>query len=341
MAGRVRFWWGAARARLSGSGSVSSVMEPAPDENDTTWWREGAYLILGLPARGFLWFLVGLQWVLSYTPRWVPDLARFTRSDDLRQFHSTLVGWLDQNLGLIESDAPWLNRTGSWVFDRCYTSAPAKRGNAFEFLTFPRPYPQVRCEREVTAVYGFDGSLPDRLTGLITALAAAGWQENSVWTPLRDFARGGGLGELPKPPYERLRWSPVPGLGPPQALNLAGDSYPIDDGRAELAIGWISRGQPAELLSTRFFPQPGDHGPTANLDWAKPLRWPADLASANAVYRPVEISEAGVSDLAGRAVARHEHAVAIRIAVEYYYPKPAATARLRYGLRPTLPTQPL
>jgi len=85
------------------------------------------YLILGLLGRGFLWSLVGLQWLLGHLPRRVPDLARLTRDADFGRLHSVWADWLDQNLGLIESGAPWLDRTGSWVFDRCYTSAPATR----------------------------------------------------------------------------------------------------------------------------------------------------------------------------------------------------------------------
>jgi hypothetical protein len=74
------------------------------------------------------------------------------------------------------------------------------------------------------------------------------------------------------------------------------------------------------------------------VDRGRRLGWPADLASANAVYRPVEISDTSVADLAERAVARHQHAVAIRIAVEYYYPKLGPTDRLTSRVRPTMPT---
>jgi|SRR5580693_6808964 hypothetical protein len=70
------------------------------------------YLIPELLGRGFLWSLVGLQWLLGHLPRRVPDLARFTRDADFGRLHSVWADWLDQNLGLIESGAPWLDRTG-------------------------------------------------------------------------------------------------------------------------------------------------------------------------------------------------------------------------------------
>jgi hypothetical protein len=292
--------------------------------------------ILAWPAMVLFW---GLLLLLNNWPRWVPDLARFTRSAGFGQLHSAWEGWLDRNFELIENGAPWLDRAGSWVFDCCHTSELATGGGGLDWGSIPRPPPEVRCERAVTAVYGFDGSLRDRFAGLAAALAAAGWEEDDSWTRLGEVSRREEGRGLPGSYVERFRWSPVPGPGLPPGLSPASADYYWARkglGSVEMGVGWISRGQPAGLLTTRHYDQPGDRGRTANLEWAKSHGWPGDLVAANAVYRPVEISGADVDELAGRAVARHEHAVAIRITAHYYRNAGLAGDRLRKRLRPVV-----
>lgn len=67
-----------------------------------------------------------------------------------------------------------------------------------------------------------------------------------------------------------------------------------------MGIGWASRGEAAELATTRETSRPGD--PRA----------------ATATYRPVDIAGDDTRQLTPHALARREHALAIRVDITYY-----------------------
>jgi hypothetical protein len=292
--------------------------------------------ILEAPLALLLWIIVGFGWLVARWPRRVPDLARFTGGRRFTRLHAAWAGWLDDNFRVIEDGAPWLDRAGAWVFDRCHTSAPGTRGRPLEFVALPRPPVEVRCERDVTVVYGFDGRLSARLSVLGEALAAAGWREGGTVVSLPELSARSGRGELPLDVH--LDWSPLPGIGLAPGQSPTGESYTVGDGWVEMGIGWISREESAAELRTFRFGQPGDRGRTANLEEARQLGWPADLTAANIIYQPVEVSPAGLDELAARAVARHEYAIAIRITGHYYPNAEARDERLPRRLRPIRPT---
>jgi len=285
-------------------------------------------------ARPALAAVILLIWLYRSWPRWVPDLARLTRSREFGHLQSASAAWLERNFELIERAAPWLDRAGRWVCDRCHTSWES----GLPWVQLPRPAPRAGCSREVTAVYGFDGSLPAGLAGLAAALAAAGWGEGGsggAWVPLRDLARRQVPDYLPEPPVWPGRWSPVPGLGVPPGLELASlHTYQDARGWLDMGIGWASRGPQAELVTTRAGQDPGDRGLPARRDQARALGWPDDLRAASALYQPVEIGGTGVDQLAARALARHEHAAAIRIKIHYYPNVTTGQRRLRRRLLP-------
>jgi hypothetical protein len=275
-----------------------------------------------------------LMWLYRSWPRRVPDLARLTRTGEFGQLQSASAAWLERNFELVERGAPWLERAGCWVCDRCHTSWET----GLPWLQLPRPGPWVGCGREVTVVYGFDGSLPGRLAGLAVALAAAGWGEDGyggAWVPLRDLARPQRSEQLPEPPVWPCRWSPVPGLALPPGLELESiHSYRADRGWLDMGLGWVSRGGQAELVTSRAAGEPGDRGLPASRDRTRALGWPDDLRTAGALYQPVEIGGTGVDQLAARALARHQHAAAIRIKIHYYPNVTTGQQRLRRRLLP-------
>jgi hypothetical protein len=226
--------------------------------------------------------------VIAFSPRRVPDLGRFTRSRSFGQLQSAAAAWADQNFELIEGGAPWLDRAGRWVLDRCQTGLGSRSA-----LQIPRDPPTLTCTREVTAVYGLDGNLDARLAELATVLCRAGWgdRQSDTTVPLRDLAHR-------QPPRGHVNWSPADGVCLPAVLETMPPPRQV---RLEMGIGWISRGKPtAELVTTRAGGRPG--APRA----------------ATATYRPVEVGGSDVGDLADRALARHQHAIAIRISTGYY-----------------------
>lgn len=192
-----------------------------------------------------------LMWLYRSWPRRVPNLARLTRTGEFGQLQSASAAWLERNFELVQRGAPWLERAGCWVCDRCHTSWDT----GLPWLQFPRPAPWVGCGREVTVVYGFDGTLPGRLAGLAVALATAGWGEDGyggAWVPLRDLARPQRSKYLPEPPVWPCRWSPVGGLALPPGLELESiHSYRADRGWLDMGLGWASRGEQAELVTSR------------------------------------------------------------------------------------------
>jgi hypothetical protein len=243
-------------------------------------------------AGGILLWPVGtafvFAWVHSTDLRRVPSLARLTRRADFGQLQSAAAAWTDHSFELAEGSAPWLDRAGRQVLDRCDTGLNTRP------FSFPPDPPCVTCCRDVTVVYGFDGSLPGRLVELAAALGAVGWGDSSDngTVPLRDL-------DQRKRPVQQVNWSPVEGFGLPAGLEAMPPErrFPLT-GWLYMAIDWASRGE-SRLL-------------------ARQCGWPGDPRPGTATYQPVEIAGTGVDRLAGQALERHEHAITIRIQVSYY-----------------------
>jgi hypothetical protein len=254
-------------------------------------------------------WVFAVLWVAArFWPKTVPDLKRLTRRDDFRSFESAAAAWLDQHFWQIEEGAPWLDRAGRLVSDGCATSL----GSAP--LSFRWEPTSVVCSREVTTVYGADGSLGGRLTELRRALHGAGW------TYVEDHP----VSRLPL--YRSLmwpfRWSPVEVLGLPAGLEtIPPDRQQTVTGRLDMGVGWVSRGEPDDL---RTYTQPSG---------------PPDPRVASATYQPVDVSGSEVARLASQALARHQHAIAVRIKMVYYtnYNVNADPHRLRKRLFPLPP----
>jgi hypothetical protein len=255
-------------------------------------------------ATAALWWPVGMAVAALYvavmvSPRRVPDLARFARSAEFGELQRAAAAWLDQNRELIDRSTPWLDRIGAQVFDRCETSLET-RG-----LKFPRDPPGLTCSRNLTIVYGLDGSLSGPLAELVAVVRAAGWGDTVFTRP--------DPGD--KPPIWGGSWSPGAGIPLPSVLQTMPPQhrFPLE-GFLHMRVGWVSRG---EWLGQMSLPSAG------------PL-------AATATYRPVEISGTDPEELAGQALAQHEHAIAISIEVPYYVDANvnAKPGRLRKRLLP-------
>jgi hypothetical protein len=235
-------------------------------------------------AAAALWWPAGMAVAALYvavmaSPRRVPDLVRFTRSAEFGQLQGAAAAWLDQSWELIDAGAPWLDRVGGQVFDRCETSLQTRA------FSIPRDPPRLTCERGITVVYGLDGSLGGRLAELAAALPAAGWDTTRSTGP--DLDR--------KPAIWGVSWSPGTGVPLPAVL----ETMPPEHRRPlhlHMRISWVSRGDWLGQMSA------GQAGPPA----------------ATATYRPVEITGTDPEQLAAQALARHEHAIAISVLVPYY-----------------------
>ena len=167
------------------------------------------------------------------SPRRVPDLARFTRSASFGQLQSAAAAWAGRNFELIEGGAPWLDRVGCWVFDRCETGQDSRP------LSIPRDPPSVTCTREITVVYGLDDGLDGRLAELAAILGAAGWgdRDGDTTVPMRDL-------DQREPPKWSIDWSPVEGFSFPAVLETMPPGPQV---RAEGMAGYGYRlGQPGE-----------------------------------------------------------------------------------------------
>jgi hypothetical protein len=230
-------------------------------------------------------------WVrTSGLPRRVPNLPRFTRSAEFARLQSAAAAWADRSFELVEQGAPWLDRAGRRVLDRCDTGLDS---HAFSFLPDP---PSVTCCREVTVVYGCDGSLSARLAELASVLGSAGWGDSSDdgTAPIRDLDRR-------KRPVRQVNWAPVQDFGLPAGLEAMPPErrFPLNRW-LYMTISWVSRGKSLVLV------------------WAGERSRPGDPRTGTPTHQPVEVADTGVDQMAGRALERHEHAIAIRIELTYY-----------------------
>jgi hypothetical protein len=223
-----------------------------------------------------------MLWVaLRFLPVRVPDLKRLTRRDEFRSAESRAAASVDQHFRRIEDGAPWLDRAGCWVSDACITSLGSPP------LSLEWNPQSVSCKREVTVVYGTDGNLEDRLAELRAVLQAAGWTIDD-----RMVLFGPSPGESLMWPFD---WSAPDGLSPFPSPAIT----PVL--RRDMGVGWASRDRPSELRTSRETIRSGDS------------------RIATVLYQPVEVGGTSVDILASKALARHQHVIAIRIGEDYYY----------------------
>jgi hypothetical protein len=235
--------------------------------------------------------------VTWFMPRRLPDLARFTASPQFGSCHAPAVEWAGRQFGLIQAGAPWLDLAGRWVDDYCQVRID--KGVDFHLAGIG-----AECFRNLTAVYGADGALPARLSDLDRVLGAAGWGDFFSYGAA--VIPQGSLGSQQQPPVSG-HWQQAPG----SVSSPAGLDTPPPAGERRLPgmrIGWTSRGQPAD-------PQ-----------WTLDGRWhaggtavPSPPREASLYCHRVDCNDADVDELASHALAAHEHAIVIVIAIGYYF----------------------
>jgi hypothetical protein len=237
-------------------------------------------------------------WAFRIWPQRLPDLRWLARRDDFRQLQAGAAAWADRHFERIEASAPWLDPVGRWVADYCQTSQDTRA------FSFPPDPPSTWCKREVTAIYGTDGYLDGRLAQLRAALGAAGWTiaDHMVLFGMRS-------GESLMWPFH---WSASDGLSPSVSLET------IPARGLDMGVGWATRGRRPELRTDRGTIRSGDP------------------RIATAMYQPVEVGGTSMDRLASEALARHQHTIAIRIGIDYYYNSNvnAEPGRLRKRLFP-------
>lgn len=234
------------------------------------------------------------------------NLPRWTGRREFRDVHSTAVTWLDSHFELIEDGAPWLNAVGRRIRDFC-----TGRVRGWEFTIGSVPVKATAgCRRQVTAVYGFDGPLTERIRSLGQALPAAGW-ELSRWQAWQDFDPATAAAAVGLRAQSRVSWMTDRTVGltwqPTEALSLPANLERMRPaGRPPLTptmrVSWASRGQRIGWVG--HVPEPG---------------------TATRNFLPIEVNDARVPDLVDQALARCEHALAVTIDLSYYTnPNPRA-----------------
>ena len=202
--------------------------------------------------------------------------------------------------GAVAGQAFRVDRSGRAVAGQSRKTGvrPVRDGlDSAKFGAFPPDPPIVSCDREITAVYGFDDGLDSRLAEFAAALWSAGWSDTADGGPARPKP-GAGASE---PPVTRFRWQPAPGLGLPAGLELMPPDRRFDlRGWMSMGVGWASRGESADLAHA----------------WESARHY--DPTTASPVYQPVEVGGDAVGALMEQALAGHQHAIAIGIKVGYY-----------------------
>jgi hypothetical protein len=257
---------------------------------------------------------------LLATPKRQLNILRWTRGREFRHVHGVGVAWLDSHFGLIERGAPWLHRVGSDVWDFC-------TGGVQPFFRLEGgSRAGARCIREVTAVYGFDGTLLPLLRSLDQALPPAGWNLGTPALP-QSWADldPGYAATAEKLARHRTRWMTDRRVNPTWRPAEALDYPPDGEGTPpwgqppltpRMRVTWSSRGQ-----ATGWLGDPNKKRPTTR------------------EYVAVEVSESGVRELLEEALARYEHALTVTIKLAYYS-NPNARAWRHRVPRNILPTRP-
>lgn len=250
----------------------------------------------------------------------VPDLRRLTRGKEFRDLRSAVAGWMDRFFGVVEREAPWLDRTARDVTDFCETSKYYRHQHVIGKVLAVSfgGLPVVECDRSVTVIYGFDGDLAARLAALKAALTRAGWSGQLDDSTPATFTRLGGRSYLGS---YRHRWEPVPALEAPPVLPVKPQDR--DEMMHFLNVDWASRSFGDQLQEVS--------GPSED----------ARIPPQTRVYQPLEFSrpvgEAGFAQRMARAVAVHEHAASVTLKLSYYHNTDTNTEPHRLRKRRLLP----
>jgi hypothetical protein len=236
---------------------------------------------------------------LIETPRRQLNLARWVRGREFRHLHGVSVAWMDSHFEQIERGAPWLLRVGSDVWD-------FSKGGVRPFFDLTGGFPaSAGCVRQVTVVYGFDGSLLSRLRSLDQALPPAGWKMGTPalpqsWADLDpDYAATTERLARHRTRWMidrrvNLTWEPTEALGyPPDGEGTPPWGEPPLTPR--MRVTWSSCGQ--------------------ETGWG---RDPNKRRGATQNYLPVEVSESDAVELLDQALGRHDHALTVTINLAYY-----------------------
>lgn len=248
-------------------------------------------------------------------------MRRLVRRQSFRELHAVSSEWMERHFGLIEADAPWLDRIGTELQDYCQGSARSPGLDP----GFPV---SAACTRTMTVVYGFDGPLIAKLDMLGKAVFAVGWGKiKNVRTgdqPVQQFwvaldgeeilsreDNSSGLRNMSP------QWRPNETLSRP-----AGMEGTPPWGRVPLSphmsVTCVSRGD------TRQLPPPDHVG--------------SRFRDAPRNYLLLDDGEAERHALEKDALESHEHALAVNINLSYYSNPNARQFRHRIP-RYWLPTQ--
>jgi hypothetical protein len=219
-------------------------------------------------------------------------LRRFTVTPEFEAMQGAISEWTSANFAIVARGAPWLHLVGRRVDDSCQVRVDKR-------LAVHVAEVGAQCDRFVVAVYGADGPLTERLEALGTLLSEAGWDSDFCsWAMIPPA----GPLHTRQSPATSLNWSRasgeqelVPPAGRPQTRSLT--------------VGWISRGEsPA--------PHQGIDGSYHAAGSAEPADPPR---KEDRFWWPVEVSPADIGMLTERALAEHEHAIAIKLGATYYF----------------------
>jgi hypothetical protein len=225
----------------------------------------------------------------------VPRTAAF------RTHRTAAAAWVDQQFRLIESAAPWLERAGVTVDDRCWL-----RRDHHGWVVSHGDRWHISCTRTVTAVYGASGDAASQIRKLSVAVGAAGWACPGDWVPDPE----GRLTELVLVPFQRrgtgqatAGWRPT--------------------GSAEPPPGWrppappLAAKPPLSLIIHAERASPALPGLASDLP--PPLRGGQRLepSAPTPFYQPVELSEEDTATLLKRASTTADHVFAVSIRITY------------------------
>lgn len=226
------------------------------------------------------------------------NLPRWTGRQEFVDEHNGVVAWLDSHFAALEHGAPWLHRFGTTAWDYC--SGVVR--SSFDISLTPRVHASVACNRNVTAVYGFDGDLTEHLSEVREALSTAGWTR-SVWST---------RAWVPEDSGNSLLWRPTAALGyPPGTVENPPPRGPRF--APSMWVFWSSRGQET----------PAGQNP--------------HIAHANTRnYLVVESTPTDRWELSNAALENHDHALVVLLVLSYAKSdSPAQRRRIPRHLLPT------
>lgn len=225
-------------------------------------------------------------------------LDKIARSPEFIEISSRVAIWIDGHLDALEHELPWLIRYGQDVHQACWTSA---RSTGFFFGSILTASP----ERSATRLYGFDGSLDERIDTIIRVLTKRGWTKfHHSFTPDEDPAR---------------RESTLP-AGRKKLLPPADASWQPSEGDRTPSGYTITYRNKAGALSSR-------RAIMLSLAWGDghSIRRPViengssddTQEDSTKLYRVIESEKADLPSLADMALTDHEFALSVHIRVFY------------------------